>query len=180
LIRKDCNHLFGGKNAADLEKAGDNMGGFMFVILYAASYIFLHIVDAWSTHSAITSGLGREVNPLMNTDSLTSLLFDPINIVVLAAGTAIVWYSEFNRGRLNLLLETGWIALLGAPYVFLILKIVPVLNNTMLLAGLGTPISLLTLFSDNLFFAMIVLASVLAALLQFPVKYFLKLRYQAG
>jgi hypothetical protein len=180
LSPKDCKHHFGGKNAADLEVAGDSMGRILFVFMYAASYMFLHFVDAWSTHSAITSGLGREVNPLMNTDSLVSLLFDPINIVVLTTGTAIVCYSEFNRVRMNTWLETGWIALLGAPYVFLILKIFPVMNNTMLHAGLGAPISLLTRFSDNLFFSMIVFASILATLLQFPVKYFLKLRYQAG
>lgn len=179
MIPKDYNQLFGGKTAADPEKTGDSMRGFLFVIFYTASYMFLHIVDAWSTHSAITSGLGREVNPLMNADSLVSLLFDPINIVVLATGTAIVCYSECNRVRMNTWLETGWIALLGAPYVFLILKIVPVINNTMLHAGLGTPISLLTRFSDNLFFSMIVFASVLATLLQFPVKYFIKWRYQA-
>lgn len=152
---------------------------FLFVYLYAASYMLLHIVDAWTTHSAITLGLGREINPLMNTENLGALLLDPINIVVLAAGTAIVYYSEFNRARMTFLLETGWVALLGAPYIFLILKIFPVINNTMLHAGLGTPISLLTRFSDNLFFSMIVFSAVLATFLQFPVKNFLKWRYLA-
>jgi|GEM_PF-3075293 len=155
------------------------MVGSVFVLLYAASYMALHFVDAWSTHSAITSGLGREVNPLINTDSLASLVFDPVNIVVLAAGTAIVCYSEINHARTKSLLETGWIALLGAPYVFLVLKTVPVINNTMLRAGLGSPISMLMHFGDHLFFSMMIFATILAVLLKFPVTYFLKLRYQS-
>lgn len=148
-----------------------------YVGLYIVLYALLHSADAVTAYVAIQQGVGAEANPLMTATNLFSLLVDPLNILIVVAGASIIYLSESNRERVAELISTGRVAVLTTPYILLLLKTVPVINNTMLLLGWGAPLSYLTTLGGNLFVSALVFAMLLALLLQAPVTHYLRRRY---
>lgn len=148
-----------------------------YVGLYIILYALLHSADAVTAYVAIQQGVGAEANPLMNANNLAGLLVDPLNILIVIAGASIIYLSESNRERVADLIRDGRVALLSTPYILLLLKIIPVINNAMLLLGWGAPLSYLAPLGQNLFVAVLIFAMLLAMLLQTPVTHYLRRRY---
>jgi len=106
-------------------------------------YILLSIVDHVTTWILIDANLGEETNPHVYTDSLSSIFFSPIPLVLDAAFLACVFLAEkFDNNIHSLLVKRHPAAPLCLFPLFGIWMLsVIAMSNTFGALGFGTPLA---------------------------------------
>ena len=121
------------------------MNKITYTLTYALLFIAGQVADAWTTYQLTRSteyGVFRELNPLVNLNSFTTILMFPPTLFAMLVCTAIVAWCESNRGVIAGQLDGRLRNILLVPYYLLLLKWVAVGNNLVGWFGLGTPVSL--------------------------------------
>ncbi|MDP2141836.1 MAG: hypothetical protein Q8L20_13585 [Gammaproteobacteria bacterium] len=104
--------------------------------------IILFVLDAWTTAYLAANFEGKELNPFIDTTNFASILFSPINFLVIAFVFFCLLYTEKKKSELKIFIESQSLklTLFIFPIYFVFVKLLAVINNLFPIAGYSTPI----------------------------------------
>jgi hypothetical protein len=155
--------------------------GIRHLIFYVLLFVAVNLVDAATTILFVSLEIGEEINPLVDTSSLFSILFSPLQIVYAFFCIGTVSLAEnFPVGTAKAIRRSQFLLFLcSLPYFYLISKIIATINNMVLLMGFHEPISFyFQLFGNSAYIGMLIAYVVFAAVFLPLCERYLKSRYK--
>ena len=153
---------------------------YKFVIVFISLFVTVNVLDSGLTRYLVVNVLGEEANPFVDTSSLWTLLFSPMQFVYLVVCIGTVVLSERDRDRTTRLVKDSQFLLFlsSLPYFYLVSKTLAIVNNAGIAVGIGGVISwFLNLFEGDDFLGLAILYTLLA-MVTFPLcERFVRYRY---
>ena len=151
-----------------------------YVPIYIFIFIGIHFLDAFTTFYLVSNDLAFETNLLVETTSLTTLIFSPAPALLTIFCIVSIALAERDESRTAVWIRKHSISsfLFSTPYFLLLAKIFAVINNTSIILGNNDFISWLSIFvGDDLHIGTLLLF-IISAMFVYPVTtYYLKRRF---
>jgi hypothetical protein len=151
-----------------------------YVPVYIFIFIGIHFLDAFTTFYLISNNLAFETNLLVDTNSLTTLIFSPAPALLTVFCIVSIAIAEQDGSSTAVWIRKHSLSsfLFSTPYFLLLAKVFAVINNTSIILGNNDFISWLSIFvGDDLHIGTLLLF-IVSAMLVYPITtYYLKRRY---
>ncbi|ALO45495.1 hypothetical protein [Pseudohongiella spirulinae] len=150
------------------------MGARLFALTYFSVFALLHFIDAGLNYALLIQSEGSHF--YVDKD-LLSYLFEPVNIMMVVVSTAMIYKMESDHKRAASLVNSGWMALLCTPLVFLGMKAISAINSFLIYVGYEYSFLGKQFFVDSGTPSVIISFVVLAVIFSIPASIYLRKRY---